>query len=90
MNLANRLEDAFCSNSVLSAVRAILEEKSSTSLVDRLDEVASRELQKNEFKNVTLILRALEQIISKDKDCINRLVHQGVVIKISVLFLFAS
>ncbi|XP_017551673.2 synaptonemal complex protein 2-like isoform X2 [Pygocentrus nattereri] len=81
MNLANRLEDAFFSNNVLSAVRVILEEKSSTSLIDRLDEVASRELQKNEFKNVTLILRAIEQIISKDKDCINRLVHQGVVIK---------
>ncbi|XP_036416517.1 synaptonemal complex protein 2-like [Colossoma macropomum] len=79
--LAKRLEDAFFSNNVLSAVMVILEEKSSTSLVDRLDEVASRELQKNEFKNVTLILRAFEQIISKDKDCINILVHQGVVIK---------
>ncbi|KAG9283537.1 synaptonemal complex protein 2-like [Astyanax mexicanus] len=76
--LASRLEEAFTNNNVLSAVMVLVEEKSSTSLVDRLDEVASRELHKNEFKNVTLILRAIEQIISKDGDCINRLVRQGV------------
>ncbi|XP_072535099.1 synaptonemal complex protein 2-like [Salminus brasiliensis] len=81
MQLASRLEEAFTGNNVLSAVTVIVEEKSSASLVDRLDEVASRELHKNEFKNVTLILRAIEQVISKDGDCINRLVRQGVVIK---------
>ncbi|XP_049319621.1 synaptonemal complex protein 2-like [Astyanax mexicanus] len=81
MQLASRLEEAFTNNNVLSAVMVLVEEKSSTSLVDRLDEVASRALHKNEFKNVTLILRAIEQIISKDGDCINRLVRQGVVIK---------
>lgn len=42
-----------------------------------------QELHKNEFKNVTLILRAIEQVISKDTDCIHRLVNQGVVVKIS-------
>ncbi|XP_035382334.1 synaptonemal complex protein 2-like [Electrophorus electricus] len=59
----------------------ITEEKSSTSLVERLDEVATRELHKNEFKNVTLLLQAIGQLISRDTDCINTLVHQGIVIK---------
>ncbi|XP_053083847.1 synaptonemal complex protein 2-like isoform X2 [Pangasianodon hypophthalmus] len=51
------------------------------SLIDQLDDVACRDLHKNEFKNVTLILRALEQVISKDEDCINQLVCQGLLVK---------
>ncbi|XP_076869625.1 synaptonemal complex protein 2-like [Brachyhypopomus gauderio] len=81
MNLSSRLEDAFASNDVKSAVMVIIEEKYSASLVDRLDEVAIRELHKNEFKNVILMLQAIEQLISSDIDCINCLVHQGIVIK---------
>ncbi|XP_066502716.1 synaptonemal complex protein 2-like isoform X2 [Hoplias malabaricus] len=82
MNFARGLEDAFSGNNVLGVVTVIVQEKSAF-LVDHLDEVVSKELQKNEFKNVTLILQAIEQLASKDNDCINQLVHQGIVIKVS-------
>ena len=42
VQLAGRLGEAFFGNSVHSAAAVIVEEKSSASLVDRLDEVASR------------------------------------------------
>ncbi|XP_051538997.1 synaptonemal complex protein 2-like isoform X2 [Myxocyprinus asiaticus] len=40
-----------------------------------------RELHKNEHKNVALILRAIDHVISKDEDCIQKLVHRGLVVK---------
>ncbi|KAG7317779.1 hypothetical protein KOW79_018814 [Hemibagrus wyckioides] len=76
MSLASRLEVAFATNNVTSVFQLITGEKSSMSLIDQLDDVACRDLHKNEFKNVILILRALEQVIFKDEDCINQLVHK--------------
>ncbi|KAK3541404.1 hypothetical protein QTP86_024594 [Hemibagrus guttatus] len=83
MSLVSRLEVAFATNNVTSVFLLITGEKSSMSLIDQLDEVACRDLHKNEFKNVILILRALEQVISKDEDCINQLVYRGLLVKIS-------
>ncbi|KAK3515567.1 hypothetical protein QTP70_024592 [Hemibagrus guttatus] len=83
MQLVSRLEVAFATNNVTSVFLLITGEKSSMSLIDQLDEVACRDLHKNEFKNVILILRALEQVISKDEDCINQLVYRGLLVKIS-------
>ncbi|MCJ8745648.1 hypothetical protein PDJAM_G00132600 [Pangasius djambal] len=76
MSLASRLEVALATSNATSVFQFIIREKSSMSLIDQLDDVACRDLHKNEFKNVTLILRALEQVISKDEDCINQLVQQ--------------
>lgn len=45
-----------------------------------------QELRKNEHKNVALILRAIEHVISKDEECIHKLVHHGLVVKISIQF----
>ncbi|KAF4075898.1 hypothetical protein AMELA_G00224190 [Ameiurus melas] len=73
MSLSSRLEAAFATNNVTAVFLFIIGEKSSESLIDQLDDVACRDLHKYEFKNVTLILRALEQVISKDEDCINQL-----------------
>ncbi|XP_027028493.1 synaptonemal complex protein 2-like isoform X2 [Tachysurus fulvidraco] len=80
-SLASRLEVAFNTNNVTSVFLLIIGEKSSLSLIDQLDEIACRDLHENEFKNVTLILRALEQVMYKDEDCITQLVSGGLMIK---------
>lgn len=45
-----------------------------------------QELRRNGHKNVALILRALEHVIIKDEECIHKLVHHGLVVKISMSF----
>ncbi|KAI4881760.1 hypothetical protein NFI96_000357 [Prochilodus magdalenae] len=55
MDLAGRLGEAFFGNSVHSAVAVIVEEKSSASLVDRLDEVASRSLCQSDEGNSKIL-----------------------------------
>ncbi|XP_046689521.1 synaptonemal complex protein 2-like isoform X2 [Silurus meridionalis] len=86
MSISSKLEVAFATNNVTSVVLCILGEKSSASIMDQLDDVACRDLHKNEFKNVTLILRAVEQVISKDEDYINQLVSHGLLIKMLTWF----
>ncbi|XP_053343383.1 synaptonemal complex protein 2-like [Clarias gariepinus] len=81
MSIANRLEAAFATNNATSVFLFITGEKSSMTLVEILDDAACRDLHKNEFKNVTLILRALEQVICKDEDFINHLVSHGLLVK---------
>ncbi|XP_073796034.1 synaptonemal complex protein 2-like isoform X3 [Danio rerio] len=81
MNFGRRLRDAFVQNNVNMAVVILAEEKSSVTLVDRLDDVVIKELHKHEHKNVALILRAIEGLINKDEDCIHKLVHNGLVAK---------
>ncbi|KAK9953513.1 hypothetical protein ABG768_017500 [Culter alburnus] len=79
MSFTSRFHDAFVQNNVSMAIMILIEEKSSVSLTDRLDEVVIKELHKNELKNVSLILQAIEHLISKDKDSIQKLIHHGLV-----------
>ncbi|XP_067233806.1 synaptonemal complex protein 2-like [Chanodichthys erythropterus] len=82
MSFTSRFHDAFVQNNVSMAIMILTEEKSSVSLTDRLDEVVIKELHKNELKNVSLILQAIEHLINKDKDSIQKLIHHGLVVKI--------
>ncbi|XP_051737825.1 synaptonemal complex protein 2-like isoform X2 [Ctenopharyngodon idella] len=90
MSFMSRFHDAFVQNNVNMAIMILIEEKSSVSLTDRLDEVVIKELHKNELKNVSLILQAIEHLISKDKDSIQTLVHHGLVVKMLNWFEMAS
>ncbi|XP_056593648.1 synaptonemal complex protein 2-like [Triplophysa dalaica] len=77
----SKLQDAFVQNNVNKAIMTVIEEKSSVTLADRLDEIVTKELRRNGHKNVALILRALEHVIIKDEECIHKLVHHGLVVK---------
>ncbi|XP_077100428.1 synaptonemal complex protein 2-like [Siphateles boraxobius] len=90
MSFTSRFHDAFVQNNVNMAIMILTEEKSSVSLTDRLDEVVIKELHKNEHKNVSLILQAIEHLFSKDKDSIQKLVHHGLVVKMLNWFELAS
>ncbi|XP_048031261.1 synaptonemal complex protein 2-like isoform X2 [Megalobrama amblycephala] len=90
MSFTSRFHDAFVQNNVSMAIMILIEEKSSVSLTDRLDEVVIKELHKNELKNVSLILQAIEHLISKDKDSIQKLIHHGLVVKMLNWFEMAS
>lgn len=81
MSFGSKLQDAFVQNNVNKAIMTVIEEKYSVTLADRLDEIVTTELRKNEHKNVALILRAIENVISKDEECIHKLVHHGLVVK---------
>ncbi|XP_073669183.1 synaptonemal complex protein 2-like [Paramisgurnus dabryanus] len=81
MSFACKLHEAFVQNNVFKAFVIVREEKSSITLVDRLDEVVITELHKKEHKNVVLILRAIEHVIDKDEECKHTLVHHGLVVK---------
>ncbi|CDQ67220.1 unnamed protein product [Oncorhynchus mykiss] len=76
------LEDAFVSNNVGAITAALLREKASKSLVNRLNKVANKELDRSVFKSVTLLLRAIEDVCQYDEDCFNCLARQGLVYKI--------
>ena len=51
-----------------------------------------QELDTNHFKNVILILKAIEKVIEQDEDCFHTLVQQGVVVMMSILstYLFVN
>ncbi|KAG1953754.1 synaptonemal complex protein [Pimephales promelas] len=84
MSFTSRIHDAFVQNNISMAIMILIEEKSSVSLIDRLDEVVIKELHKNEHKNVSLLLQAIEHLFGKDKDTIQKLVQHGLVVKISI------
>ncbi|XP_043082152.1 synaptonemal complex protein 2-like isoform X4 [Puntigrus tetrazona] len=90
MSFTCRLHDAFVQNNLGIAIMILNEEKSSVSLADRLDEVVIKELHKNEHKNVALVLRAMEHLITKDEDSIQKLVHHGLVVKMLNWFEISS
>ncbi|XP_059390555.1 synaptonemal complex protein 2-like [Carassius carassius] len=90
MSFTSRLHDAFVQNNLGMVIIILIEEKSSVSLADRLDEVVIKELHNIEHKNVALILRAIEHLISKDEDCIQKLVHHGLVVKMLNWFEISS
>ncbi|XP_070291774.1 synaptonemal complex protein 2-like [Salvelinus sp. IW2-2015] len=81
MNFEIILEDAFVSNNVGAITAALLREKASKSLVNRLNKVANKELDRSVFKSVTLLLRAIEDVCQCDEDCFNSLARQGLVYK---------
>ncbi|XP_038853147.1 synaptonemal complex protein 2-like [Salvelinus namaycush] len=81
MNFEIILEDAFVSNNVGAITAALLREKASKSLVNRLNKVANKELDRTVFKSVTLLLRAIEDVCQCDEDCFNCLARQGLVYK---------
>ncbi|KAK6299731.1 hypothetical protein J4Q44_G00297640 [Coregonus suidteri] len=70
------LEDAFISNNVGAITVALLREKASKSLVNRLNKVANKELDRSVFKSVTLLLRGIEDVCQSDEDCFNCLARQ--------------
>nr|XP_046211765.1 synaptonemal complex protein 2-like isoform X5 [Oncorhynchus gorbuscha] len=80
------LEDAFVSNNVGAITAALLREKASKSLVNRLNKVANKELDRSVFKSVTLLLRAIEDVCQYDEDCFNCLARQGLVYKMLTWF----
>ncbi|KAM9417119.1 synaptonemal complex protein 2-like [Salvelinus alpinus] len=80
------LEDAFVSNNVGAITAALLREKASKSLVNRLNKVANKELDRSVFKSVTLLLRAIEDVCQCDEDCFNSLARQGLVYKMLTWF----
>ncbi|XP_073686400.1 synaptonemal complex protein 2-like [Garra rufa] len=90
MSLTSRLHDAFAQNNLSMAIMILIEEKSSVSLADRLDEIVIKELHKNEHKNVALLLRAIEHLISKDEESIQKLVNHGLVVKMLNWFEISS
>ncbi|CAB1349711.1 unnamed protein product [Coregonus sp. 'balchen'] len=79
------LEDAFISNNVGAITVALLREKASKSLVNRLNKVANKELDRSVFKSVTLLLRGIEDVCQSDEDCFNCLARQGLIYKINFL-----
>nr|XP_023829139.1 synaptonemal complex protein 2-like [Salvelinus alpinus] len=86
MNFEIILEDAFVSNNVGAITAALLREKASKSLVNRLNKVANKELDRSVFKSVTLLLRAIEDVCQCDEDCFNSLARQGLVYKMLTWF----
>uniref|UniRef100_A0A8C7N6G8 Synaptonemal complex protein 2 like n=1 Tax=Oncorhynchus kisutch TaxID=8019 RepID=A0A8C7N6G8_ONCKI len=86
MNFEIILEDAFVSNNVGAITAALLREKASKSLVNRLNKVANKELDRSVFKSVTLLLRAIEDVCQYDEDCFNCLARQGLVYKMLTWF----
>ncbi|KAG1953747.1 synaptonemal complex protein [Pimephales promelas] len=90
MSFTSRIHDAFVQNNISMAIMILIEEKSSVSLIDRLDEVVIKELHKNEHKNVSLLLQAIEHLFGKDKDTIQKLVQHGLVVKMLNWFEMAS
>ncbi|XP_069046994.1 synaptonemal complex protein 2-like isoform X3 [Lepisosteus oculatus] len=87
MSLEIELEEAFASNQVEKITVALLEEKSSKTSVNRLDKVANKELDKNEFGHVTLLLKGIESLcLSNGEDVINNFVQQGLVAKMLMWF----
>ncbi|KAJ8277550.1 hypothetical protein GJAV_G00076510 [Gymnothorax javanicus] len=88
MNFETTVGEAFASSNVPAIVGALLEEKSTKSVVNRLDKICNKELDKNEFKNISVVLRAVESLSESDEQAIHSFVQQGLVVKISVLTRF--
>ncbi|KAJ8374935.1 hypothetical protein SKAU_G00055150 [Synaphobranchus kaupii] len=90
MHFETTLGEAFANTNVLAIVGALREEKSFKSVVNRLDKVCNKELDRNEFKNISLVLRAVESLCESDEQAIHSFVQQGLVVKMLVWFERAS
>ncbi|XP_029102298.1 synaptonemal complex protein 2-like [Scleropages formosus] len=86
MALEALIEEAFAAKSTAKIGAALLGEKNSKSLMNRLDKITSKELDKNEFHNIFLLLRALDTLCESDEDLIRSFVQQGLVMKMLVWF----
>ncbi|KAJ8403292.1 hypothetical protein AAFF_G00355090 [Aldrovandia affinis] len=69
--------EAFANDNGPAVVGALLEEIASKSLVNRLDKVCNKELDRNEFKNVTLVLKAIEHLCESDEEAIQSFIQQA-------------
>ncbi|KAL1006391.1 hypothetical protein UPYG_G00071790 [Umbra pygmaea] len=62
MSFETSFEDAVVNNNVGALVEALLREKPPKSLVNKLNQVAYKELKKFEFKSIILLLSAIEDV----------------------------
>ncbi|XP_062376802.1 synaptonemal complex protein 2-like isoform X2 [Sardina pilchardus] len=76
----NNLQQAFAKNNVQTVIEVFATEKLFKSFADRLEKVVIKELDRNLFKNVILILKAIEKVMEQDPDCFHSLVQQGLVV----------
>ncbi|XP_041923954.1 synaptonemal complex protein 2-like isoform X3 [Alosa sapidissima] len=80
MSFENNLQQAFAKNNVQTVIEVFATEKLFKSFADRLEKIVIKELDKNLFKNVILILKAIEKAMEQDPDCFHTLVQQGLVV----------
>lgn len=90
MSFEIELLQAFAKNNVQTVIEVFATEKIFKSFADRLDKIVSKELDKTQFKNIILILKAIEKVMEQDEDCFNTLVQQGVVRMMSILSSFQT
>ncbi|XP_012995142.2 synaptonemal complex protein 2-like isoform X1 [Esox lucius] len=77
MSFEISFEDAVINNNVAAISDALIREKASKSLVSRLNQVAYKELDRKEFKSVSMLLTAIEDVCKRNEDCFNCLSRQG-------------
>ncbi|KAJ8279587.1 hypothetical protein COCON_G00066530 [Conger conger] len=76
MNLETTLGEAFANTNVQAIVGVLREEKAFKSAVNRLDKVCNKELDRNEFRNISLVLRAVESLCESDEEAVHSFVQQ--------------
>ncbi|XP_061093344.1 synaptonemal complex protein 2-like isoform X2 [Conger conger] len=79
--LETTLGEAFANTNVQAIVGVLREEKAFKSAVNRLDKVCNKELDRNEFRNISLVLRAVESLCESDEEAVHSFVQQGLVVK---------
>ncbi|XP_048868404.1 synaptonemal complex protein 2-like isoform X2 [Brienomyrus brachyistius] len=80
------LEEAFFTKNAERISDALLEERTSKSLVNRMDKVISEELGRSEFAKVFLLLRAIENVCQSDEDLIQSFIQHGLIVKMLAWF----
>nr|XP_023661903.1 synaptonemal complex protein 2-like isoform X2 [Paramormyrops kingsleyae] len=80
------LEEAFFTKNAEKISDAFLEERTSKSLVNRMDKVISEELGRSEFAKVFLLLRAIENVCQSDEDLIQSFIQHGLIVKMLAWF----
>ncbi|XP_063063273.1 synaptonemal complex protein 2-like isoform X2 [Engraulis encrasicolus] len=80
MDFEDNITEAFAKSHVQTIVDAFGKEKCLKSFADRVDNIVNKELDKAQFKNVLLVVKAIERVMQQDQECFHTLVQQGVVI----------
>ncbi|XP_064187257.1 synaptonemal complex protein 2-like isoform X1 [Anguilla rostrata] len=84
--LETTLGEAFANTDVQAIVGALCDEKLFKSVVNKLDKVCNKELDRNDFKNISMVLRALESLCESDEQTVHSFVQQGLVVKMLAWF----
>ncbi|KAK6484876.1 synaptonemal complex protein 2-like [Huso huso] len=80
------LEEAVSSNNIQNIVEVLQEEWSSKTILNRLDKLANKELDKNDFRNVALLLKGIQCFCMNEfKSALSLFIQQGLVLKISIV-----